>query len=924
LDFGLAAAAAYDPDLHWYTIQTEHFSIDFPAQNLSNEEIGLARLLGQSAEQAYAQVAPLMKWRPRDRADVVIQDFYDYANGSTAPFPSNVITAIPTYPSDDRFSGGNWSRELMIHEFTHLEDMDMVHGFPRMLRWVFGRFSVPNAVAPVWGLEGLAVLNETRLTDFGRDRSPDFAMEERMAAIEDRFCSMDRATTYNYGRFPWGEAPYLYGGMFNEYLAERFGLDRVVAFHRDNSRLIPFFMDLAARDVFHQGLPELYSEWSMSAQARAWDEVRAIRAQPLTRFRKLTSDGEFWSSPVFASDNNSVYCLRSDGSSFPALVRISLATGEREVVRQDVINPDLMLSQDGSRLVFSKPDLIDGFYEFYDLYELDLGTGTLRRVTADLRAREPSVSARDKSWVFVTNSQGRTHIMRLDSLGSLVELSNPRDNAQYACPSLSPDGRLLLAEVGRPENGSDIFLTDLQSGWQFALTSDRARDMQPRWTPDGRYVVFSSDRSGVFNIYAYSIGDRKLYQVTNVLGGAFAPAVSPDGRQLAFVSYSSKGNDIAVADFDPAAWAEARPFVDTLPRHEYAACPCSAQVRRYNPIPSLSPKSWLPYVMTDGTNWNLGLLTLGADALFQHEFVLLGGYDTGTRRPFASLTYTNDQFLPTLSADVDVESQSQSVNLEAAFVARHLLSSRSLTAGYDFLGDSGQRFSGVSVQAGFDNAVSYAYSISPARGQAASVFLNGYPRFLLSTGNMAAAGAGWQGFLSLPWRNHVLAFRGALEAAVGDDALARSLYGGGASGAFMLRGFPTDSVPSSRLLSLGIEYRFPMFRVEHGLGLFPVFLHTISGAGFVEGGSSWSRSAVPYLSALRADAGAALTFHCTVAYLLPISVQVGVARGFRRSDRFLPYFNVSSSLLEELLPRNRPQDRSGLPNLLQPVGNRVP
>jgi Tol biopolymer transport system component len=921
LGFGLAAGAAYDPGLHWYTIQTEHFSIDFPSRNLSNDDIGLARRFGQSAEQAYAQVAPLMKWRPRDRADVVIQDFYDYANGSTAPFPSNVITAIPTYPSDDLFSGGNWSRELMIHEFTHLEDMDMVHGLPRMLRWLFGRFSVPNAIQPVWGLEGLAVLNETRLTDFGRDRSPDFAMEERMAAIEDRFCSMDRATTYNYGRFPWGEAPYLYGGMFNEYLAERFGMDRVVEFHRDNSRLIPFFMDLAARNVFHHGLSELYSDWSMSAQVKAWDQVRAIKAQPLTRFRKVTSDGEFWSSPVFARDNSSVYCLRSDGSSFPALVRIGLGTGEQEVVRQDVINPDLMLSPDGSKLAFSKPDLIDGYYEFYDLYELDLGTGTLRRITTDMRAREPSVLSRDKSWVFVTNGKGRTHIMRLDSLGSLTELSNPEDNAQYAFPSLSADGRLLLAEVGRPENGSDICLTDLQSGWQFALTSDRARDMQPRWTPDGRYVVFSSDRSGVFNIYAYSIADRKLSQVTNVLGGAFAPSVSPDGRQLAFVSYSSKGNDIAVTGFDPATWTEARPFVDTLPRHEYTACPCSAQVERYNPVPSLTPKSWLPYVLTDGAAWNLGLLTLGADALYQHQFTFLGGYDTGTRWPFASLAYTNDQFLPTVKTALEVERQSQSLNLDAVFVDRHLLSQRSLSAGYEFLRDSARRLSGVSVQAAFSNAVSYAYSISPAHGQAANVFLSGYPKFLFSTGNMAAAGAGWQGFLSLPWRNHVLAVRGALEAAAGDDALARSLYGGGASGAFMLRGFPTDSLPSSRLLSLGVEYRFPMFRVEHGLGLFPVFLHTISGAGFIEGGSSWSGSMVPNLSALRADAGVGLAFNCTIGYLLPVAIHVGVAHGFRGQNRFTPYFNVSSSLLEELLPR---QDRSGLPSLLQQVDNRVP
>lgn len=924
LSLGLARAAAYDPALKWYTIETEHFRIDFPSESLTDADVRLARDFAQAAEQAYARVASLMKWQPRGKVDVVLQDFYDYANGSSAPFPSNVITAIPTFPNDGKYSTGNWFRELMIHEFTHTEDMDMVSGLPRFLRWVLGRFSVPNAFLPVWGLEGMAVFTETELTDFGRNRSPYFDMQWRMAAVENRFLSIDRTSTYNYGRFPRGEAPYPYGGGFHKYVADKYGQEKTVKFHRCNSGLIPFFSDVAARSVFGKSLNGLWSDWSLSAETRAWDQVRAIRSQPRTRFRKLTRDGEYWSAPVFSADDRSLYCLRDDRSSFPALVRINVESGEQEVVRRDIINPDLVLTPDGSKLVFSKPDLLDNHYEFNDLYELDLPTGDLRRLTFGMRAREPSVLARDKSWVFVEDGKGQTNIRALDSLGSLSEVTNASDYTQYSFPSLSPDGKFLLACVSRPDNASDIYVTDRQTDWQFALTSDRATDMQPRWTRDGKYVVFSSDRTGVFNIYAYSVAGRELSQVTNVLGGAFAPSVSHDGRQLAFVSYSSKGYDIAVTEFDPKTWLKAKTFLDTLPRHEYPVYSSRASVESYDPWPSLEPRSWLPWVLTDGETWDIGLLTLGADALYQHQFTLMGGYDTGIRSPFVSFSYTNDQFLPTLTAAVSADALSQSLDIGSTFVWRKLLSRSSLSADYSFSRAADQMASGVTLSGAYSDAHAFGYSISPAEGQAFSAFVGGFPKSLLSSGNVVTAGAGWQGFLSLPARNHVLALRAALGAGFGDSMLARGFYAGGTQGAFKLRGYQVDSTPTAFVASTGIDYRFPLLRVEHGLGLFPVFLNTLSGAIFAEGGVGWNHGRVPTTSQLRADAGIELKLDCVVGYLLPIAVQAGVARGFRKADELQVYVNLNSPLLTELLGKTRRANRLGFPSLLQQTGNLLP
>jgi Tol biopolymer transport system component len=65
---------------------------------------------------------------------------------------------------------------------------------------------------------------------------------------------------------------------------------------------------------------------------------------------------------------------------------------------------------------------------------------------------------------------------------------------------------------------------------------DRAIDGGAAWSPDGKVIYFASDRTGIFNLYAYELATKKISQVTNVLGGAFTPAPSPDGKALVFTT----------------------------------------------------------------------------------------------------------------------------------------------------------------------------------------------------------------------------------------------------------------------------------------------------------------------------------------------------------------------------------------------------
>jgi Tol biopolymer transport system component len=106
--------------------------------------------------------------------------------------------------------------------------------------------------------------------------------------------------------------------------------------------------------------------------------------------------------------------------------------------------------------------------------------------------------------------------------------------ALYENPRLSPDGMRLA--VFQPENGADIWLFDLERNTSTRLTSDPGVDNIPVWSPDGRWIAFSSNRDGgVFNLYRKSsggTGDDELLLKTD--RNKLVNDWSPDGRFLLY------------------------------------------------------------------------------------------------------------------------------------------------------------------------------------------------------------------------------------------------------------------------------------------------------------------------------------------------------------------------------------------------------
>ena len=168
-----------------------------------------------------------------------------------------------------------------------------------------------------------------------------------------------------------------------------------------------------------------------------------------------------------------------------------------------------------------------GDYDIYLVHPDGTGLNALAQSTGD--DLFPSWSPDGARVVYASNRGGPYALYEIDVVTN-VETNIPTGVASATAPSYSPDGTL-IAFGG---DGDAIYTVPVAGGTATALTDGMARDNSPVWAPDGSVIYFSTDRSGDFEVWSVKPNGTGLTQITtgtNLLGG---PAISPDGKTLAF------------------------------------------------------------------------------------------------------------------------------------------------------------------------------------------------------------------------------------------------------------------------------------------------------------------------------------------------------------------------------------------------------
>ncbi len=558
---GVPAAAQVPPDEAWRSVETEHFRITFPEPLEA-----LARRAGDLAERAYHELTAQFREGPPGLIDIVLTDHVDVSNGFARLFPSNRIVLYARPPADHPALAyfDDWLELLITHEVAHIFHLDYGGTLGRIFRTLFGRaetpLTFPGVVVPGWVIEGLATWYESALTGAGRVHGTFHEMVLRTAMLEGRFESIGQAGG-NSPQWPGGTRRYAYGSLFFDYLLDKHGPDSMAAFVeavvRPAAQLSLSWLNAAGRRAFGATLSSEWAAWTKEVRARLGrldEELAAFR--PISEPEALTRNARYGLHPMASPDGGALIYVRSDGRSYPRLVVMAPDGGDPSTVTR-INNRAPFDVLPAGEIVFAQRDYTDRYRIFSDLHVATLD-GAMRRVTRGARLTAPSAGPDGTSAVAVAEGGGTNGLARVDLLdGSIRTLVAPEAGTYWAYPSVSPDGRWIA--VSRwTERRHDVVILDADGRVVHEVTRDRALDLAPRWNADGRYLVWSSDRTGIPNILGAEVDPRTgvagpPVMLTNVRTGAAFPSVDPAGQWLYFSGYHVDGWEVERVRFDAVA-----------------------------------------------------------------------------------------------------------------------------------------------------------------------------------------------------------------------------------------------------------------------------------------------------------------------------------------------------------------------------------
>lgn len=216
----------------------------------------------------------------------------------------------------------------------------------------------------------------------------------------------------------------------------------------------------------------------------------------------------------------------------------------------------LDVAPDGKTVVF---DLVG------DLYTVPIGGGKATRITSGMGFDgQPRFSPDGKNVVFVSDRSGYENLWMVEPSGANPRAITKDKDAQYISPAWMPDGKYIV--VSRTKAGIlgstySLVLVNKNGGTGMAITGKGAgapsgppdplvpppfdNYLGASAAPDSRYIYAAVKRGGFkynqmlsdrWQLGVYDRNTGKTYQRTSTVGGAMRPALSPDGKWLAYAS----------------------------------------------------------------------------------------------------------------------------------------------------------------------------------------------------------------------------------------------------------------------------------------------------------------------------------------------------------------------------------------------------
>lgn len=501
-------------------------------------------------------------WEPWEKTTVLMLDISDYGNGAAFSSPSNGVhlQIAPVSRTFEAFVASDRIYSLVNHELVHIAALDAWNKRDAFWRKTFfGKplperehpvtilynfLATPRVNAPRWYHEGSAVFFETWMAA-GRGRA-EGAYDEMV------FRSMVRDDAHFFG--PLGLVSkgtesdfrglanaYLYGARFFSYLTLAYSPEKVVEW-LSRSEGSKAYYSSQFKHVFGRSLTDVWSDWIEWEHAFQQKNLEAVRAVPVSPAHRL-------SPRALGSISRAFYVEGRDSLiaafRYPGVVE---HLGELDIKTGDINRlADIKGSMPHrvSSIAYDPSADTAWFttdnYKHRDIIQVDVRTGKKQNILKDARIGDLIFNKADRSLWGIRHRNGKLALVRIPPPYKEPDIIHVADyRRSFFDLDISSDGKLLAMTVGAVSGRQSlqIFRIDDLIAGEFSPTAEiKQKYGQPEgaaFSPDGRFLYFSSYDSGVSNIYRVDLSSEETVAVTNTETGYVRPIPLDDGSLIVF------------------------------------------------------------------------------------------------------------------------------------------------------------------------------------------------------------------------------------------------------------------------------------------------------------------------------------------------------------------------------------------------------
>jgi WD40 repeat protein len=454
---------------------------------------------------------------------------------------------------------GNFSefRHTIRHELVHVFQLDLdaesYHQAPRSSRINF----------PLWWTEGLA-----ELWSAGQDARDEMVLRD--LTLSGRLPAFKQLTYSTSGLV------YPLGGQIHRWLADTYGDWRVALMYKELNRHDTF--EDAIKAVYGRTLDQLSEEFQLAMRRQYYPSVDSLA--PLSvlgvEIAKLAIKPAFVADTAPESMGSVVY--HSPGNGYLSIFRKQLDGGKAHAIVTGGRSAQLEAFHPfDSRMDASRPGLLLFSARYNDRDAVIVWDMERDRMVGRYQFLE-LVSMLSPRWMpggqgIVVSGLSESGVSDLYRIrlpqGTLEPLTSDRFQDLDPCPS--PDGRRIVFASDRTADGihgaANLFLLDLESSTMTQLTAGPWRDESPVWAPDGR-IVFSSDRDGVLNVFSVdTLGSGR--RETSAWTGAFDAVPLPANGGLVVGGFHDLSWNLYRYPVDSAARADSFTLATAAPAGQW-------------------------------------------------------------------------------------------------------------------------------------------------------------------------------------------------------------------------------------------------------------------------------------------------------------------------------------------------------------------